>query len=164
MNEGDFTHEHERSFQDLFESLNTEQLTAPSFDQDWSVKDIVNHLWGWQQVTLARLNAGVQDGEPAFPDWLTSFPGNWDADADQTNAWIVKEFRSLSWAEVHQNWMTGYQNLLESAAKIPEMDLLDGDRYPWMHGYSLAAVLLSTYAHHQEHLDFLVRWRQDQKI
>jgi hypothetical protein len=40
---------------------------------------------------------------------------------------------------------------------------LDGDRYAWMHGYSLAAVLLSSYAHHQEHLNFLTLWLQENK-
>lgn len=53
--------------EELFASLSDEQITSPSFDDNWSIKDIVNHLWGWQQISVARMNAGVLNGEPEFP-------------------------------------------------------------------------------------------------
>ena len=149
-------------FEALPGNLSDEQLTSPQFDLDWSVKDMVNHLWGWQQITIARVNAAVLDGEPEFPHWLTSLPGDWDEDANQTNAWIFDGFHHQSWTESYQNWREGYLRLLDLGQAVSERDLLDGDRYPWLNGYSLAAILLATYEHHQEHLEELSDWLKSQ--
>jgi hypothetical protein len=145
----------------LLASLNDEQATTPSFDDDWSVKDVVNHLWGWQQISVARLNAGVLDREPEFPNWLTSFPGNWDESSDQTNTWLYKNFHDRSWAEAGKNWRDGYLQLLELGEKVSERDLLDGDRFSWLKGYSLAFILVASYEHHQEHLEKLTAWLRE---
>jgi hypothetical protein len=142
----------------LLASLKDEHATAPSFDDDWSVKDVVNHLWGWQQISVARLNAGVLDREPEFPNWLTGYPGNWDENADETNAWIYEDFHKRSWAEARTNWSDGFLRLLELGEKVSERDLLDGSRYAWLNGYSLAFILIACYEHHQEHLEKLTAW------
>ena len=144
----------------LLASLSTEQITTPRFDLDWSIQDVVTHLWGWQQISIARMNAGVLNREPAFPDWLTSFQPNWDENADQTNAWIYKNFHHRSWDEAHQNWREGFLRLLDLGGLVSERDLLDGDKYPWLKGYSLAFVLVASYMHHQEHLEKLTAWLQ----
>ena len=145
----------------LLASLSEEQTTTPYFDNNWSVKDIVNHLWGWQQISAARLNAGVLDREPEFPSWLTSLPGNWDEDASQTNGWIYKDFHHQSWAEANRNWRDGFLQLLDLGEMVSERDLLDGDKYVWFNGYSLACILLASYEHHQEHLAQLIIWLQE---
>lgn len=147
----------------LLTSLSDEQINAPNFDLDWSIKDVVNHLWGWQQVSIARVNAGVLDRQPAFPDWLTQVPGGWDEDSNQTNAWIYKSFHNQSWTEVHEKWKSGFLQLLDAGAQLTERDLLDGDRYAWLNGYSLASVLVASYEHHQEHLEKLMIWLQEQE-
>jgi hypothetical protein len=147
--------------EELFTGLSEEQIITPNFDDNWSIKDIVNHLWGWQQISAARMNAAVLDREPEFPNWLTSFPGNWDEDANQTNDWIYQNFHSQSWAEADQNWREGFLRLLDLAEVISERDLLDGDRYLWLKGYSLAFILVASYEHHQEHLEKLIAWLQE---
>jgi len=35
------------SWEELLASLSEEQITAPYFDLDWSIKDVMAHLWGW---------------------------------------------------------------------------------------------------------------------
>jgi hypothetical protein len=142
-------------WEELLASISEEQITTPNFDDNWSIKDIVNHLWGWQQISVARMNAGVLDREPEFPNWLTSFPENWDEDANQTNIWIYKTFHNQSWAEANQNWREGFLRLLDLGETISERDLLDGDRFLWLKGYSLAFILIASYEHHQEHLEKL---------
>jgi hypothetical protein len=59
---------------------------------------------------------------------------------------------------VHEIWKTGFQGLLETSSQISEQDLLDGDPYPWLRGYSLAFILIASYEHHQEHFEKLQRW------
>jgi hypothetical protein len=148
---------------ELLASLSEEQITTPDFDESWSIKDIVNHLWGWQQISIARMNSGLLDREPEFPSWLTSFPGNWEESAHHTNAWIYQNFHNQSWAQVYKKWREGFLQLLNLSEKIPESYLLDGDRYAWLKGKSLAFFLVASYDHHQEHLEKLITWLQERR-
>ena len=63
------------SWEELLASLNEEQITAPHFDFDWSIKDVMAHLWGWQQISIARMKAGTLDREPEFPKWIMELQG-----------------------------------------------------------------------------------------
>jgi hypothetical protein len=144
--------------------LSEEQLTRPAFDKDWSILDVMNHLWGWQQITLARMEAARLGSEPTLPSWLTSYEGDWAAeDADAFNAWMHNHFHQRTWAETHQQWRLGFLQLLESSRSVPEPTLLDGDRYVWLNGYPLSAILVSTYDHHAEHMDTLRDWLKEQE-
>jgi hypothetical protein len=144
--------------EELLASLSDEQITTPNFDHRWSIKDIINHLWGWQQISVARMNAAVLNREPEFPNWLISFPDDWDENASQTNDWIYKKFHNQAWAEANKNWRDGFLQLLDLGEMVSERDLLDGDRYLWLKGYSLAFILVASYEHHQEHLEKLINW------
>ena len=145
----------------LLSSLDEKQFTAPNFDQDWSVKDVMNHLWGWQQITLARMQAAAQGREPEFPAWVTELGTVWQESADQTNAQIYRNFHAQSWSQTYQNWRQGFLDLLEISENITQRDLLDGDLYPWLNGHAPSAYLISSYDHHQEHLEKLSAWLQN---
>jgi hypothetical protein len=141
---------------ELLGSLSEEQITAPRFDLNWSIKDVVAHLWGWQQISIARMDAAARDREPGYSGWLAELPEGWDDDADRTNAWFYQTQHEKPWSEVYENWRAGYLRFIGSGEPIPEKDLLDGDRSPWLKGFSPAFILLASYAHHQEHLDQLM--------
>ncbi len=146
----------------LLAALDEKQLTVPHFDDDWSIKDVMNHLWGWQQITLARMEAAAEGREPEFPVWIIELGTTWHENADQTNDRIYKNFHAQSWLETHQNWQQGFLYLLQTSEKIMERDLLDVDRYPWLNGHSPSAYLIASYDHHQEHLEKLSAWVQSQ--
>ena len=146
------------SWEELLASFSEEQITTPHFDFDWSIKDVIAHLWGWQQISIARMEAAAQDRELEFPKWIAELGKDWEDDADQTNALIYKNNHKKPWTEIHQNWKEGFLRVLESGEPVSERDLLDGIRYPWLKGYSLAFILVAYYVHHQEHLEKLVTW------
>lgn len=146
------------SWEELLASLNEEQITAPHFDYDWSIKDMIAHLWAWQQISIARLVGGLQDQEPEFPKWIVESDENWEENADKVNAVTFKRHHAKSWSEIHQNWREGFLRLLKLGESISERNLLDGDRFPWLKGYSLAFILIASYDHHQEHLEKLRDW------
>jgi hypothetical protein len=148
-------------WEELLASLSTERITTPHFDDNWSIKDVISHLWAWQQISIARMEAAVLNREPAFPAWVAELGEDWEEKADQTNTWIYKTYQSKPWSEVHQNWRAGFLRFLELGEPIAEKDLLDTGRYAWMRGYSLAATLLASYDHHQEHLEKLHAWMQE---
>lgn len=137
-------------------TLSTEQITAPNLPTNWSVKDEIAHLWAWQQRSIARLQAALSNREPVFPQWDPHIdPEDYD-NTDPINAWIYEAYREQPWPRVHQNWREGFLRFLELGAQISEKELLDAGRYTWLDDLPLAAILLGSYDHHQEHLDFLL--------
>ena len=143
-------------WEELLKNLSEEQITTPRFDYAWSIKDVIAHLWGCQQISTARLEAAVHNREPEFPKWTTEVDGDWEENADQTNARLYETNHQKSWPAVYQNWREGFLRLLDAADPIPEQDLLDASRYSWLQGYSLAFVLVASYDHHQEHLQQVI--------
>lgn len=152
------------SWEDLLASMSNEQITAPHFDFDWSIKDVITHLWGWQQISTARMEAAWQDREPEFPKWVIELQGVWEENADKTNAKIYETNHQKLWSEIHQNWKDGFLRFIELGNEISEKDLLDGDRYLWLKGHSLAFILVASYDHHQEHLEKLTDWLREYEI
>ena len=147
----------------LLAALSEEQITSPQFDLDWSIKDVMAHLWAWQQISIARMDAGLSDREPDFPKWIVESVENWEEDADRVNALTFETQRGKSWSEIYENWRTGFLRFLDLGNKISERDLLDGDRFAWLKGYSLAFILVASYEHHQEHFEKLTNWLQSHK-
>ena len=143
------------NWEELLGSLSAEQITAPRFDLDWSIKDVITHLWAWQQISIARMEGGAQDREPMLPEWIVNHIENWEDDAQHVNALTYEINHNKPWAEIHQNWRKGFLQLLELGDSISERNLLDGDRYVWLKGYSLAVILVASYDHHQEHFEKL---------
>jgi len=151
-------HEQLDRWEELLGSLSPEQLAIPLAPSPWSTKDVIAHLWAWQQRTNARLEAAAHNGEPVFPKWPADLDPNGESDTDRINEWIYQTYRNLSWSEVHQAWKAGYLHLLNLAEAVAEKDLMDDSHYTWMQGYPLVLILLSTYDHHQEHYEKLLAW------
>ena len=149
------------SWEELLASLSEEQITTLHFDFDWSIKDVIAHLWAWQQISIARMEGGLHNLEPEFPKWIVSLGEDWEEDADRVNALTFETQHKKPWSEIHQNWKYGFLQFLELGNEIPERELLDGDRYTWLKGYSLAFILVASYDHHQEHLEKLQSWLQE---
>ena len=94
----------------LVADLSEEQLTDPSVPGKWTIKDVLAHLYAWQQVTNARLTAALNHHEPSFPEWLAGLdPESW-ADLEKINNRIYETYAELSWLEVYNAWQTGFQN------------------------------------------------------
>lgn len=145
-------------WEELLASMSEEQITRLHTLADWSTKHVIAHLWAWQQISVARMEAAREDREPQFPEWVAGLHPNWEENANQTNAWVYENYYEKPWSEIYQNWREGFRQLLEVSEEIREIDLLDSGRYAWLEGYPLADILLATYDHHQEHLEKLIDW------
>lgn len=149
-------------WEELLDSLEEEQITGPSLPSNWSIRDVIVHLWAWQQRTIARQEAALRNTEPNYPRWhdLGSEPVTQDSDpdedVDQSNAWIDGTYRDKPWPSVYQDWREQFLRLIELSEQTPETDLLDSEKYAWMDGYPLSESLEGTYEHHEEHLEELL--------
>ncbi len=136
--------------------MGEEQITALPPTSSLSIKDEIAHLRAWQQISIARLEAAQLNREPVFPDWIAGLDPESGEERDQFNARIYEAHHQEPWSRVGQDWKDGYLRFLELGEAIPEKDLMDKDKDPWLKGYSLFAVLQHSYEHHEEHLEQLL--------
>ena len=136
-------------WQPLLDGLNGEQA-ASALPDGLSVKDVTGHLHAWQQISVARLEAGAAGGEPVLPAWLGGLQPDVEENLERINATIHATYRDQPWPQVYETWRSGFLRLLDLAAAIPERDLFDAQRYAWLEGYSLADVLRGAYEHHHD--------------
>jgi hypothetical protein len=148
-------HQELARWEDLLRDKSEAELAAPPPNADLSLKDIVAHLYAWQQVTVARLEAGLHHREPHYPAWTMGHHPDEYERTDEFNATIQALYRDQPGSSVIHQWRENFNHLLELAEAIPEADLLDPNQYPWMDGYALVAVLEGTYEHHEEHREQL---------
>jgi hypothetical protein len=142
-------------WEDLLASLSEAQITAPLLPDNWSIKDVIAHLRAWQQRSVARMEAALLNQEPQFPTWPAQFDPEEEGQPHGLNAWLYATYRDQPWSSVHRDWREGFLRFLELGEAIPEKDLLDAGRYPWLEGYPLAFILQASCEHHQEHEDYL---------
>jgi hypothetical protein len=139
----------------LLGSMNEAQITAPQLESSWSIKDVVAHLWAWQQRSIARMEAAVHNREPQFPEWPAAFDPESEGQPHQLNEWLYATYRDKSWLDVYTDWKAGFLWLMELAAQIPENDLLEQGRYAWLEDYPLLLILTASVEHHAEHRGWL---------
>jgi hypothetical protein len=140
---------------DMLASLSEAQLTNPQLPENWSIKDVIAHLRAWQQRSIARMEAGLHNREPQYPAWPAQFDPEEEGQPHDLNAWLYTQDRDRPWSSVHEDWRAGYLRFMELGQAIPEKDLLDATRYPWMAGQPLISSLQASLEHHQEHAEYL---------
>ena len=148
-------------WQELLTDLSEEQILEPLVPSPWSVKDVVAHLWSWQQASLARAEAALHDKLPDYPQWWVINGPDPEEDVERTNAWLYEASKNKPWSTVYADWKAQFEHYLELIRQIPEKDLLEMGRYAWMGDYPLAASPLGSLDHHIEHYDTLSAWLQN---
>lgn len=151
----DSLHEELGRWEAFLATVDAQTATAVPPGRDRSLKDDLAHLYAWQGITLARLEAAAAGGEPDFGAWPEGLSPNDEEDLEPVNAWIYARYRERPWAEVYAAWHGRYLAVLEAAAALPAEALFGQDRYPWLAGYALSDVLAGTWEHHQEHFEDL---------
>lgn len=153
-----------KRWEDLLSTLSEEEITTSRLPNGWSIKDLMAHLMAWQQVTTARLEAAQRNEYPTYPEWLAGASPDSEEELHRFNARIFELHRERPWTEVHQAWRAGFLKVLKLGEEVPEDDLVEAGKYPWLKGYPLIAVLQGTYEHHHlDHLGSLLRWIHDHR-
>jgi hypothetical protein len=140
----------------ILSAMSEAQITDPKLPEGWSVKDVIAHLWAWQQRSIARMVAALRDREPEFPRWASNLDPEMEGQPHQLNAWLYETNKNKSWSQVYGDWKAGFLHLLELAQAFSEKDLLDPEKYAWLDGYTLAYILRASYEHHGEHRGWLL--------
>lgn len=149
-------------WEELLSTSNEAEITTSRLANGWSIKDLMAHLMAWQQVTTARLEAARRNESPRYPEWLAGASPESEGEIHRFNARIFELHRDRTWAQVHREWRAGFLEVLKLGAELPEDDLVQAGRYPWLDGHPLIAVLEGTYEHHRvDHLPSLLTWMDE---
>ena len=132
-------------------------MTVPGATGSWTVKDVIAHVAAWRRRTLARLEA-LQRGEPAPPPpWGAELAG---ADDDAINAWIYAQTHDQPLDSVLADWSASFDRIAGLLAALPEADLFDPQRFPFLEGQALADAAGQGFLGHfrEEHEPTLRAW------
>lgn len=108
----------------LLAAIGEGRLEQTGVSGDWSMRDIIAHLAGWQYWQLARLRAaGANRAEPA-PPW----PADYTSD-DEINAWMYAEYRARTLREVLERARDVCEQTLAALQGLPDdvrIETIDG--------------------------------------
>ena len=99
----------------LLDQVGLTRMDQPGVNGDWSMKDIVAHLTGWNRWLVDRLQAahsGAPEPPPPWPAHLQS--------EDEINAWIYESNRGRSVREVLDGTQQVFQQLLAVIEDLPD--------------------------------------------
>ncbi len=147
-----------KRWRELIAGLSEQQILQPLTPSSWTIKDTVAHLWAWEQASLARAEAALEDREPWYPGWWEACGPDPEEDVNRTNAFIYEANREKPWPQVYTDWEEQFRHYLEISQLIPEKDLVEVGRFPWMGKYPLIASPVGAWDHHQEHYDTITEW------
>ena len=99
----------------LLDKIGTERMEQPGVNGDWSMKDVVAHLTGWQP----RVNASIQAAQRREPEPPPPWPAHLQTD-DEINAWIYESNRGRSLGEVREESRRVFRQLLAVVEGLPE--------------------------------------------
>ncbi|HEX5689189.1 MAG TPA: maleylpyruvate isomerase N-terminal domain-containing protein, partial [Roseiflexaceae bacterium] len=91
-------------WQAMLSNLSEAQVSDPQLAEGWSIKDVVAHLWQWQQRSVARVEAALQDREPDYPAWPELLDPEEEGEPHELNAWLYAQAHDLPWSNVYQSW------------------------------------------------------------
>lgn len=142
-----------QNWQTLLDRIGLARMDQPAVAGTWSIKDIVAHLTGWRQRTVARLQA-VGRGQPEPPPL---WPADLQTD-DEINAWIYESNHGRSVREVLDESHHVFQQLLAAIEALPDEVLADAQQHlPWLEGEPFSPG--GIFAHfHDEHEPDMRAW------
>jgi len=99
---------------------------------DWSAKDILAHLSGWESYFLGWFNQNRHnEGSDNFPSHLS-----WE-DRDEISQLIYTRAKDLPLDEVLDEFRTSYKRILAIVEMIPENELTSINQFAWTSGKPL---------------------------
>lgn len=138
-------------FEAILAPLSEEQMTTPSVNGPWSVKDNLAHLTVWQSYLLDQLQGVLTNQQP--PEFMPGLSSE-----DEINERIYQENKDRPLGEVQADFRASYRQVLaavqalsEEAINAPSPWSISGNRlWPFIVG--------NTYGHYEEHGGIIQRW------
>ena len=142
----------QRAWRDLVAEVGRDRMAEPGPMGEWTFKDLVSHLAGWRDRTLARLEAAASGREAPVPPW----PRDLDDD-DRINAWIRERDRSCALNDLLADYDRSFDRLAAAVDALPDDALTTKGRFAWLGDTALVDAPLFGHLH-DEHEPAIREW------
>ena len=127
----------------LLENLDPAGMTCPGVIGEWSVKDILLHLYEWEQMVLGWIAAGKGGITPSVPG-----PGFKWSQLPALNRRIFEKHSSRPLTEALDLVQSSFEQVLALVESLDEADLFTPGLYPWANRNTLAVYITGCSASH----------------
>lgn len=124
-------------------SLTPEQLAFSAAPSAWAVKDVLAHLYEWQQMLFTWYETGLRGEVPAVPA-----PGYKWSQLPALNQAIYEKYSDLTAEKTLALFRESHQKTIQFIEALSDNDLSTPGLYAWMNQNTLLAYLNSTSAAH----------------
>jgi hypothetical protein len=117
-----------QGWESFLDQIGGARMEQPGVAGDWSMKDIVAHLTGWNRWLVIRLQAAQRGEAEPPPPW----PAHVQTE-DDINAWIYESNRERSLREVLDEMHEVHQQLFTFVEGLPHDVRIERDwRLVWL--------------------------------
>ena len=131
------------ALEELLETLAPAQMTEPGLVGDWSAKDVLAHLFEWEQMVLGWHQAGLRGEIPELPA-----PGFKWSQTPQLNQQIYEKHRERPLDEVLELFRASHQEILATIQGLSNEELFTSGRYAWTKKNTLGTYMVSATSSH----------------
>ena len=128
---------------DFLATLTPEQMTEPGMLGEWSVKDVLAHLYEWEQMMLGWLATGQRGETPRVPA-----KGYKWSQLPALNAEIREKHSGRSLDEILKLYYDSYKQVMDTIESLSEETLFTPGLHPWMNKNTLGAYFVSCTSSH----------------
>jgi hypothetical protein len=133
-------------------ALSDEDMMQPGACGDWAIKDVLTHLFDWEQRVLGWYEAGLRGELPHLPA-----PGfNW-GQLPLLNQQVYEKHRNRALDDVLTEFDRSYRHIRQVIDEMPEEEMFAQGRYPWAGKWTLAQFFASSTSSHYRWARKLVR-------
>ncbi len=132
-----------RALEKLLSNLTPEQMTRTGAVTERSVKDVLAHLFEWEQMCLGWYQAGLRGETPPLP--AEGF--NW-GQLPALNQRIYEKHRELPLEDVMKRFQASYQQVFETVQTLSQKELFTPSHYGWTGKNAMAAYFIGSTSSH----------------
>ncbi|MCO6451717.1 MAG: ClbS/DfsB family four-helix bundle protein [Caldilineales bacterium] len=146
-------YEHDR-LQRALDRIDPAFFTTPGVESDWSVKDVLVHITGWEQMMLGWIQT-LAAGET--PDRQS--PGQDWPEVDRINADLYEKYRAVSMPEIESGFHASFAEVKATIEAASDALLFDENYSAWNNGVACVyLVAANTGWHYADHVEALEHW------
>lgn len=131
------------ALEEFLATLIPEQMTQPGLLGEWSAKDVLAHLYEWEQMVLGWLAASQRGESPHVPA-----EGYKWSQLPALNETIREKHSGRSLDEILALFRDSYQQITQTIENLSEETLFTPGLYPWMNKNTLGAYFVSCTSSH----------------
>lgn len=99
----------------FLDEIGPSRMEQPGVNGDWSLKDMVGHLTGWNRWLVTRLKAAQRGEANPLPPWPAAL-----TDVDEINAWIYQYYQPRPPQDVLEESDQVFQQLFTEIEGLPD--------------------------------------------